>query len=126
MWFARARQAPDTLSFTLRTVKFLDDRIANPAYGVVAITGVLLVWIGPYSFATPWVLASMILFGIVGAVAGALYSPTLRRQIALVNAGTSSAEFQALSQKGTLLCVVLAALVLAIFYLMVAQPPLWG
>ncbi len=40
IWLARARDAPQaTQSHVLRTIKFLDDRIANPAYGLLLLTG---------------------------------------------------------------------------------------
>jgi hypothetical protein len=34
IWIARASRNPDVLPFTLRGIKLIDDRIANPAYGV--------------------------------------------------------------------------------------------
>lgn len=127
LWFARSRGAPESLAFTLRTVKLLDDRIANPSYGAVAVTGALMIWISPYQFTTPWVLASIVLFGVVTVLAFAVFTPTLRRQIALLDtAGAGSAEYAALARRGGRVGGVLAVLVLAIFYLMVAQPALWG
>lgn len=127
LWFARSRAAPESLAFTLRTVKFLDDRIANPSYGAVAVTGALMIWIGPYKFTTPWVLASIVLFLVVAGLASAVFTPDLRRQIALLDAaGAGSAEYGALARRGRTVGGILAVLVLAIFYLMVAQPTLWG
>ncbi len=127
VWFARSRGNAAMLTFTLATVKLLDDRIANPAYGAVAVTGVLLVWIGPYSFTTPWVLSSIVLFIAVGAIGFLMYTPILRRQVDLATAGqAATAEFQRLSARGAVLGPLLGVLVVAIVFLMVVQPALWG
>lgn len=112
VWFARARGNPGVLPFTLATVKFLDDRIANPAYGVVALTGVLLVWLGPLAFTTPWVLASIVLFGAVGALAFGVYTPTLRRQVALAEGGQLGVPaYQILAARGAVAGPLLGVLV---------------
>ena len=45
IWLARSANAPQaTQSHVLRTIKFLDDRIANPAYGLLLLTGVLMIF----------------------------------------------------------------------------------
>ena len=107
--------------------KLLDDRIANLAYGAVAVTGVLLVWIGPYSFTTPWVLSSIVLFIAVGSIGFLLYTPTLRRQVDLATAGqTATDEFQQLSVCGAVLGPLLGVLVVTIVFVMVVQLALWG
>jgi hypothetical protein len=38
LWLSRAARESGHLSFTLRGIKALDDRIANPAYGLLLIT----------------------------------------------------------------------------------------
>ena len=127
VWLARAVAEPAALPFTLGTVRVIEQRLANPSYAVAGITGLLLMWIGPYSFTTPWVASSVALFAAVGAVGGALYGPNLQRQIALAaQGGGESAEYRALHRRGNRLGTLLIVLVLAIVYLMVAQPLLWG
>ena len=45
IWLARVANAPQaTQSHVLRTIKFLDDRIANPAYGLLLVTGLFMVF----------------------------------------------------------------------------------
>ncbi len=127
VWMARVRKAPAALPFTLATVKVLDDRMANPAYGIVGLTGVLLVWLGPFGFATPWIAASTALFVIVGGLAFFVYTPTLRAQVELAVTGrTNTPEFTALSKRGAMLGPILGVLVVAILFLMVVKPALWG
>lgn len=46
-WIVRSRRKPASTAFALKGIKFLDDRIANPAYGVLLLTGILgvIVWL---------------------------------------------------------------------------------
>src|ERR1044071_545634 len=82
IWLARARREPEHTLFALRGIKTLDDRFANPAYAVLLVLGVGLVFMGGYSFSMFWIAASLVLY--VGLLLGGLlvYSPTLKAQIA--------------------------------------------
>ena len=123
IWLSRASRTPEVLPFTLRGVKILDDRIANPAYGLLLVTGVALVFVGGWSFTTPWILISLALYVVVVLLGLFGYTPTLRRQIQLVeNGGQSSPEYAALARRGTILGIVLAVLVVVIVFFMVVKP----
>ena len=94
--FARAR--PQHIGYALRGIKFLDDRVANPAYGGLFVLGIILVLIGPYDFTSLWVAISIGLFLLMGALTILVYTPMQRRQIAVYeSAGPQSPEFAALS-----------------------------
>lgn len=127
IWIAAASRSPAALPFALRTIKLIDDRLANPAYGLLLVTGVVLVLIGPYDFGMAWVDLAIGLY-IVAVLVGALgYSPTLRRQIALAeNPGPGSATYAVVARRGTLLGILLAVLVVGIELVMVTKPALWG
>ena len=45
IWIAHASRHPEALSFTLRSIKLIDDRVANPAYGLLLVTGLLMVFV---------------------------------------------------------------------------------
>ncbi|RPI52111.1 MAG: DUF2269 family protein, partial [Chloroflexi bacterium] len=45
-----------------RTVKLLDDRMANPAYILSLITGLAMVFMGEWPLTTPWILLSLVLY----------------------------------------------------------------
>lgn len=125
-WISRAARNPEALSFTLRGIKILDDRIANPAYGLLLITGIGMVLISGLTFRTPWIAVSLVLFVVTIIVAAAGYTPTLRKQIELAESvGPDSQEYLAMSRRGTILGIVLAVLVIAITYFMVTKPGLW-
>jgi uncharacterized membrane protein len=121
----RAMREPDHLGHVLRTVKTMDDRFANPAYGLLLVFGLAMVFIGPWDITDLWILGSLGLYVVMVAVAAALYTPTLRNQIAALEThGAASAEFAALSARGTRVGMVLGALVVVIIGLMVLKPTL--
>ncbi len=123
IWLARASRSPDVLPFTLRTIKLLDDRVANPAYGLLLITGLSMAFVLPLPLTTPWLLAALILYVCVVLLGLFGYTPTLRRQIqALDGAGFASPSYQALARRGTMLGIALAVLVVVIVFLMVVKP----
>ena len=123
VWLSRAARTPEALPFTLRGIKILDDRIANPAYGLLLVTGVALVFVGGWSFTTPWILISLALYVLAVLLGLFGYTPTLRRQIQVVeNGGQASPEYAALARRGTILGIVLAAVVVAIVFFMVTKP----
>jgi uncharacterized membrane protein len=127
IWLARAGRDPQHLGFALRGVKILDDRMANPAYAFLLVTGILMTLIAGIPLTTPWILTALVLYVAVVLIGLFGYTPTLRRQIQLVEAGQAgSSDYAALSRRGTILGIVLAVLVLAITFLMVVKPPLWS
>jgi len=123
IWQARAAREPEHTGYALRGIKFLDDRVANPAYAGLLVVGIVMVLIGPYEFTTFWVAVAIGLYLVMGAVAILFYSPTLKRQIAAYETGgASSAEFAQLGARGRMLGMILAVLVIAIIVLMVLKP----
>lgn len=125
IWIARAAKEPEHELHVLRGIKFLDDRIANPAYGLLLAVGIALVFVGGWEITTFWILTSLILFVVTTLVAVVLYTPALRRQIALLEAGQGrSDEYAALSKRAAAIGAALGVLVVAIVFLMVTKPTL--
>ena len=123
IWQRRAAREPQHTGFALRGIKFLDDRIANPAYGGLLVVGVLLVLLGPWAFEQFWVYASIALYLVMGAVAFLFYSPTLTKLIATYEAsGPGTPEFAALSSRSRMVGIVLAVLVVSNIGMMVVKP----
>jgi uncharacterized membrane protein len=122
---ARAAREPEHLGHVLRTVKVLDDRFANPAYALLFVFGVLLVLTGPWAFTDLWILLAIGLYVVVLVMGLAVYSPLLRRQIAVLDAdGPASAEFQQLSARARTVGIGLGVIVAVIIGLMVLKPTL--
>jgi uncharacterized membrane protein len=126
-WITRATRDPAVLPFTLRSIKALDDRIANPSYGVLLITGFAMAGIGQLPLRTPWLASALALYVVMVIVAVAGYTPALKRQIAVLErSGVNSSEYQAAAARGVRLGAVLGVIVIAIVFLMVVKPALWG
>jgi uncharacterized membrane protein len=125
IWLARAAREPEHELHVLRGIKTLDDRFANPAYLLLLLTGIWMVAISFWQITTFWILGGLILWAVVILLGVGLYTPTLRRQIRVLEAeGPQSEEYRWLSRRGTILGVVLAILVVIIVALMVLKPTL--
>lgn len=123
VWIVRARRDPTHTAFALKGIKFIDDRIANPAYGVLLVTGLLMVYIGNYSLTTLWIDVALILFVALILVAALVYTPALREQVKLAEAGdTSSVAFTRLGARGQIAGMALGFIVLVILAMMVFKP----
>jgi uncharacterized membrane protein len=127
IWIGRASRNPEVLPFTLRGIKLIDDRIANPAYGLLLVTGLLMVFAGRLQLTAPWLLTALVLYVFVVALGLLGYTPTLRRQIRILESqGFHSPDYQAQARRGTILGIVVAILVIVIVFLMVVKPALWA
>jgi uncharacterized membrane protein len=126
IWLRRAARTPEHRDFALRGVKVLDDRFANPAYGVLLLTGLIMVLTTPgLHLTTFWVLVALILYATTVILAAGVYTPTLRRQIEALEAeGPESARYQALAKRQTASGIVLGVIVVVIVFLMVTKPTL--
>jgi uncharacterized membrane protein len=122
---ARAAREPEHLGHVLRTVKVLDDRFANPAYGLLLLVGLAMVFIGPWEITDLWILVSLGLYLLLVVVGFAVFSPLLRQQLTTLDAhGASSPAFMALAGRARSLGIVLGVLVVVIVGLMVLKPTL--
>jgi uncharacterized membrane protein len=125
IWLARAGKSPQNTAFTLNVVKVLDDKFANPAYAVLLITGIAMVLESGIGFSTFWISTALGLFIVTTLIALFGYTPTLRKQVELAEAGQlDSSEFVQLSKRGALLGIILGVLVVIIVFLMVTKPTL--
>jgi uncharacterized membrane protein len=125
VWIIRAQRDQSHTAFALKGIKFIDDRIANPAYGVLLVTGIAMVFLIGYKITTLWIVVALVLFVALIVVAATQYTPTLRKQVELAGAGdTTSAEFTRLAKRGQTFGQVLGAIVVLILAMMVFKPTL--
>ena len=124
IWLVRAAKEPAHLGHVLRGIKTLDDRFANPAYGLLLISGLAMVFVGGIDMLqTRWLLSGLVLWLVLMIVGFAVYTPTLRKQIAaLESSGPTSAEYVALASRGRVVGIGLAVIALVIVFLMVTKP----
>src|SRR3989440_5356908 len=124
VWLARvAREPVPTQSFLLRGIKRLDDWFANPAYVLLALTGVTMVFVGELRFTTFWIAGGIVLWAIAVALGFFVYTPMLRNQIrALETSGPQSEEYRRASSNARFIGILVAVIVVAIVFLMVTKP----
>jgi Predicted integral membrane protein (DUF2269) len=124
VWNARIASEPSHTSFALKGIKFLDDRIANPSYGVLFLTGLIMIFVGHWGL-TLWLIVAIVLFVVVAALGFGVFTPLLRNQIRLADAGdTGSADFARLATRSRVLGPILGLIVLVILVMMVFKPTL--
>src|SRR5437667_7989396 len=125
VWMALGAAQPESLRAILTGVRFLDNRIANPAYGLLLITGLAMLYAGHLALATPWIATGLGLF-IVGMAVGARgYTTALRSQIPALEAGGPESEvYRRASDRGRTTGLVFMVLVLILLFVMVTQPAL--
>jgi len=124
-WLIRAGRDRDRLVWTLNGIRSLDRRIANPAYIVLLVTGVLMVLGGHFSFETSWIAASLVLYVGVAVIGIVLYAPAIRRQLAEAERDPTSPAYAKAARRSNLLGVVTLIVVLVIVSFMVLKPSLW-
>jgi uncharacterized membrane protein len=127
LWMAQAAREPAVLPFVLRNIKRIDDRLANPLYVVLLLTGLTMAFILPIPLSTPWLLTALILYGIAVLLGLVVFVPLFRRQIELLESkGFDSPEYKAVARRARVLGMVVAVDVVIIVFLMVVKPRLWG
>lgn len=124
LWLARAGSEPAHLGFALKGIRFIDNRIANPAYGVLLITGLVMAFMR-WRITDLWIIVALILFAAIAVLGIVVYSPLLKRQIELADAGqTDSPEFGRLTGLSRRFGPGLGLLVAVILVMMVFKPTL--
>lgn len=126
VWLARvAREPVATQSFVLKGIKRLDDWFANPAYVLLAVTGVSMVFLGEFRFTTFWIAGGIVLWAIAVALGFFVYTPMLRNQIhALETSGPQSEDYRRYASNARFVGILLAVIVVMIVFLMVTKPTL--
>ena len=124
VWLVRGKMEKEHLLFSLKGIKLMDDRVANPCYGIALITGFAMSYVGGYNIlAIPWILYPLILFAIMGILAFGFYSPTLKKQIKIVEEyGGDSPEYKAIEKRQMLVGGILFVLAISVIAIMVIKP----
>ena len=127
IWIRRATRQPGELSFVLQGIRTIDSRLANPSYGVLLLTGLIMAYLLPIPLNTPWLLAAIVLYVLAAFLGVFAYAPTMREQREqLEAAGVESPRFRAAARRGAWLGLLVTLDVFAIVFLMVVKPVLWG
>lgn len=124
LWLYIGHKNEKYLPFALKGIQMLDDFMANPAYILSLFTGLGLCW---YMHLNPfnafWLWSSLILYALAAGTGIAVYSPILKKQIAvLASNGKESEAYQQLNKKGMYTGLFICLLALSIVLIMVAKP----
>jgi uncharacterized membrane protein len=126
-WIVRGSSHPEALPFTLRNIKWLDERIAFPAYAVILLTGLGMGFLSPPLFTAPWMMSGMILLALLFLVHLLVYRPTVLRMIRLLQSeGIESPSYQAAAGREAKLGIALTIVMVGVVFLMVVKPGLWS
>lgn len=124
IWIARASREPKVLPFVLRNIHLIDSRIANPCYGLLLLTGLIMAFTVPIPLTTPWLLTALVLYVLAALLGIVFYAPVVRNQLQLLESeGFESPGYQAIARRSTLLGVLVTLDVIVIVFLMVVKPP---
>jgi hypothetical protein len=122
VWKTLGAQDPAHAPFALKGIAFIDNRVANPAYGGLLITGLLLLAVGQVGL-RGWVIAALILFALLIVIAVGFYSRVVRQQIQVMDAeGVASAAYKRLDAQAMTYGIVSLVIALLIVFMMVVKP----
>ncbi len=125
-WMRRAVLVPESRKFTLETLRTLELRMVSPAYVILFLTGLGLIDRASWGWSTPWLELSILLFIVLMGLVG-FHTRHIRRQIALTeDESAGSEEYDAAHSRGRILMLAKVVVIIALVYLMVFKPPLWG
>ena len=126
-WLMTVPKSRETLVYTLKTIRLLDNWIANPAYILAYITGEVMMRVGgQIHYSTPWMTVAISLYAIISVLGLFIYAPMLKKQQRLAETkGADDPDYQRVSRNGIILGTVIVILTIGITYLMVAKPQLW-
>ncbi|HEX8991200.1 MAG TPA: DUF2269 family protein [Anaerolineales bacterium] len=126
IWITRARREPAVMPFVLHTIKLIDDRVANPLYALLPLTGLTMAFLIPMPLTTPWLTSALILYAITTLLGMAVFVPMFRTQIKLLEGeGFDSPRYQAAATHVAVIGIIVGVAVVMIVFLMVVKPPLW-
>jgi uncharacterized membrane protein len=122
VWLSNARRHREQAPHVLPGIRALDRWLANPAYVVLPLTGILMVLDADLGFSTFWIAAAIVLYVALAVLAGAFFSPSLRHQVELATAETEPSAYDQAARRTMAAGVVTMVPVAAILFLMVIKP----
>lgn len=79
LWLRAAGRDRERLAFAIRGVRQLDRMLAVPSYGLLLLTGLLMVLIGAYDLTQGWLLTAIVLYLIVAVAGMTVMGPAIKR-----------------------------------------------
>ena len=122
-WLRQAQLAPESRTYTLNTIRLLERWMVTPAYVIVFLTGLGLIDRAKWGWSTPWLeLSILLLIALMGLVG--FHARLIKRQIAI--GADDATAYDSAHTRGRIFMLLKAVVIVALVYLMVFKPPLWG
>ncbi len=120
-WLDRAGSDRDRLVWALQGVRWLDRRVANPAYGIVLLSGIVMVATGGYQFGQGWITTAIILYVLTAVFGIVTFAPAVRLQRAEA-ADPTSAAYARIARRTQWYSWLTTGVIVVIIILMVTKP----
>ena len=82
-WLSHAERNRGHLDFAVGGIERMDRIVTGPAYGVLLLSGIVLILAGGEPLTELWLFTGIILYVVSGLVSFLVLTPALRRQLAL-------------------------------------------
>ena len=123
LWLRIGERDPEHLAYTIRGIRAIDRRVANPAYALLLVTGLAMVLFTGVPLAQGWLAVALALYVAAALVGYFVFGPVVRRELAaLERGGVSDPEYLRFRTQARRLGVLTTAVVLIILALMVTKP----
>ena len=123
LWLRIGERDPEHLAYTIRGIRAIDRRVANPAYALLLVTGLAMVLFSGVPLAQGWLAVALALY-LTAALAGYfVFGPVVRRELAaLERGGVGDPEYLRFRAQARRLGILTTTAVLIILALMVTKP----
>lgn len=122
VWLRAAGHDRDRLLFVIATIRRLDRQLSIPAFGLLLVTGLLMVWLGMYDLTRGWLLTAIVIYLVLGVTGFTHMGPALRRLRAEATADPTSSSFAAARRTTTRYTLASLTGLIVIVALMVTKP----
>ena len=123
LWLRIGERDPEHLAYTIRGIRAIDRRVANPAYALLLVTGLAMVLFTGVPLAQGWLAVALALYVAAALVGYFVFGPVVRRELAaLERGGVGDLEYLRFRAQARRLGVLTTAVVLIILALMVTKP----
>lgn len=122
IWLKAAGTDRDRLLYAISTIRFVDRRISIPAFGLLFVTGILMVWVGAYDLTRGWLAFAIAIYLVVGIVGFTHMGPALRRLRAAAAADPTSPACAAAMRTSVRYTTMSLIALVVIVGLMVTKP----
>ncbi len=123
LWLRFGEREPEHLAYTIRGIRAIDRRVANPAYALLFVTGIALVLVTGIPLTTPWLAAAIAIYVAAALVGFFVFGPVVRAELAaLERGGVTDPEYVRRRAQARVLGLATTVMVLAILALMVLKP----